>query len=289
MGAAAAGVGNSEMAYVLATGELWYQVPGTIRLELTGTLAPFASAKDIALAVAGRLGTDFAEYKSIEFVGKAAEMLSISSRMVLSNMSVELGAKFGLFPVDGKTIDYLGSIGIDHISPFAADADATYEAEYRLDVSDLEPMAAAPHAVGNVRPIKDLAGVPINQAFLGSCTNGRLEDLRAAAQILEGKKVAPSVRLLVYPASGRVLREAMAEGVAQVLAAAGAVICPPSCGACFGGGGGILAPGETCVSTTNRNFKGRMGSPDSSIYLASPASVAASALKGALCDPRRVS
>ena len=288
MAAAAAGIGNSEMSYVLATGELWYQVPPTIRLELTGTLQEGVSAKDVALAIAGRFGTDLAEYKSIEFVGKVAEEFSIASRMVLSNMSVEFGAKFGMFPADKKTIDYLNSIGVEDVALFASDQDAEYEKTYRLDVTDLEPVAAMPHAVGNVKPVRELVGEPIQQAFLGSCTNGRLEDLRAAARILEGKKVASSVRFLVYPASRKVLRQAIAEGIIQTLADAGALICPPSCGACFGGGGGILAPGETCISTTNRNFKGRMGSPDSRIYLASPATVAASAWQGRIHDPREV-
>ncbi len=289
MAAAAAGIGNSEMAYVLATGELWYQVPASVRLELSGSLPETVSAKDVALAIAGKFGTDFAEYRSIEFVGKAADEFSVASRMVLSNMSVEFGAKFGMFPADMKTIDHLKSIGIVGIAPFAADEDAQYEARHELDVAGLEPLVAAPHDVGNVRPVRELAGVPIQQAFLGSCTNGRLEDLRAAARILDGRKVANSVRFLVYPASRKVLRQAIAEGIVQTLVDAGALICPPACGACFGGGGGILAPGETCISTTNRNFKGRMGSPESRIYLASPATVAASAWQGRIQDPREVS
>jgi 3-isopropylmalate/(R)-2-methylmalate dehydratase large subunit len=288
VGAAAAGIGNSEMAYVLATGELWYQVPPTIRMELSGSLPDMVSAKDVALAIAGRFGTDFAEYKSLEFVGPVAEAFSISSRMVLSNLSVELGAKFGMFSVDAKTIEYLKSIGIEDVSPFGSDQDAEYESRHELDVTDLEPLAASPHAVGNVKPVRQFAGHPIQQAFLGSCTNGRLEDLRTAARILKGKKVADSTRLLVYPASRKVIRDAMEEGIIQVLVEAGAVMCPPSCGPCFGGVGGILAPGETCISTTNRNFKGRMGSPGSFIYLASPATVAASALRGVICDPREV-
>jgi 3-isopropylmalate/(R)-2-methylmalate dehydratase large subunit len=289
MGAAAAGIGNSEMAYVLATGELWYQVPATTRLKLTGSLQDSVSAKDVVLAIAGQFGTSFAEYRSIEFVGNVAEEFSIASRMVLSNMSVEFGAKFGMFPADERTVDYLKSVGIEGISTFASDKDAEYESTYQLDVTSLEPLAAVPHAVGNVKPVRELAGEPIQQAFLGSCTNGRLEDLRAAARVLEGRKVASWVRFLVYPASQKVFRQAIAEGLIQTLADAGALICPPSCGACFGGSGGILAPGETCISTTNRNFKGRMGSPDSRIYLASPATVAASAWQGRIHDPREVS
>ena len=286
LGAAGTGIGTSEMAYVLAKGEIWFQVPQTIRLEITGKLPDKVSAKDVALAIAGRYGTEFAQYRSIEYCGEVARELSISSRLVLSNMSIEYGAKFGFFPVDEKAVSYLQSIGVEGAQEFGPDEDAVYESEYRLDVNDLEPLVALPHSVDNVKSAREMAGTPINQAFLGSCTNGRIEDLRSAAEILNGGKVADSVRLLVYPASRKVLRQAMEEGLIQILVDAGGIINPPSCGACFGNYGGVLAPDEACISSTNRNFKGRMGSSDARVYLASPATVASSALKGVISDPR---
>jgi 3-isopropylmalate/(R)-2-methylmalate dehydratase large subunit len=286
LGAAACGIGTTEMAYVLTTGELWFQVPHSIRIHLKGKLPDMVSAKDVSLAVAGRLGTEFAQYRSIEFVGELAERFSISSRLVLSNMAIEFGAKFGLFAADDKTVAFLKSLGFHGADTFSPDEDAIYEADYEIDASSLEPLVAMPHQVGNVQPVKYAAGEIIHQALLGSCTNGRLEDFRAAAAILKGKTVAPTVRLLVYPASRKVFRQAIDEGLIQILSDAGAIICPPSCGPCFGDHGGVLAPGESCIASTNRNFKGRMGSPEAKVYLASPATVAASALKGAICDPR---
>jgi 3-isopropylmalate/(R)-2-methylmalate dehydratase large subunit len=286
LGAAACGIGTSEMAYVLATGELWFQVPYSIRIRLVGKLPFMVSAKDVSLELSGRFGTEFAQYRSIEFVGEVAEQFSIASRLVLSNMASEFGAKFGLFPADEKTVAYLQSLGMQDVMAFGPDEDATYESDYEVDVSSLDPLVAMPHQVGNVRPVKEVAGELIHQALLGSCTNGRLEDLRVAAAILKGKQVAPSVRLLIYPSSRRVFRQAMDEGLIQTLSDAGGIICPPSCGPCFGDHGGVLAPGESCISSTNRNFRGRMGSSEAKVYLASPATVAASAWKGAICDPR---
>lgn len=288
LGAAAAGIGVSEMAYVLATGELWFQVPPSVRIDLTGRLADLVCAKDVSLVIAGRLGAEFAQYRSLEFAGEAVAAMSLSSRLVLSNMSVEFGAKFGIFPVDHHVVDYLRSIGVENSYPITPDDDAVYENNHRFDISEIEPMVAMPHSVDRVACVRDATGEKIHQAFLGSCTNGRIEDLRVAAGLLRGRKVSPSVRMLVYPASALVYRQAMNEGLLRILSEAGAIICPPSCGPCFGSHGGLLGPGETCIASNNRNFKGRMGSPDASIYLASPATVAASAWKGAICDPREV-
>jgi homoaconitase/3-isopropylmalate dehydratase large subunit len=208
--------------------------------------------------------------------------------MTMSNMAVEIGAKFGLFNADGKTLAYLEGKGEGPLEKIAGDADACHSAVYEIDVSGLAPQVACPHSVGNVKPVSELKGKPVNQAVLGSCTNGRLEDLRAAAGILKGRRVDPSTRLLVYPASRDVYLRAMEEGVLLDLAEAGGILCNPSCGPCFGGHVGLLSKGEVCISSTNRNFKGRMGSPDAEVYLASPATVAASALMGVITDPREV-
>ncbi len=289
LGAGAAGIGTSEMAYLLATGELWFRVPPSLKIELRGKLPELVSAKDVALAIAGRLGTDFANYRSIEYTGELVDELSVSSRIVLSNMAIEFGAKFGLFRGDETTLSYLQGVGVNAASLFGPDEKATYEKIYQLDVSMLEPLIALPHSVAKVVPARTVEGCPIQQAFLGSCTNGRIEDLKVAAELLKGKCVASSVRLLVYPASRAVYRQAIEEGVIQIICDAGGIICPPCCGPCFGDHGGLLASGEKCVSSTNRNFVGRMGSPESEVYLASPATVAASALRGAICDPREVS
>jgi 3-isopropylmalate/(R)-2-methylmalate dehydratase large subunit len=287
-GCAAAGIGRVEVAYVLATGELWFRVPSTVKVILAGELPAGVYAKDLSLAVAMQLGSQFAQYRSIEYAGELARALSLSSRMVLSNMSVEFGAKFGFFSADEKCVAYLKSIGVDDAKEFGPDEDAAYEGEYRIDAGKLEPLVAFPHAVDNVHPVGEASGTPIHQALLGSCTNGRIEDLRAAADILRGRRVASSVRLLVYPASRKILGQAMEEGLIQTLVGAGAILCPPSCGPCFGDHGGILAPGENCIASINRNFQGRMGSPEANVYLASPATVAASAWKGTIWDPREV-
>ena len=288
LGAAATGIGTTEMAYVLAKGELWFLVPGTIRMVLAGRLPDRVMSKDVLLHIAGKYGTEVAQYKSIEFVGDGAETLSVEGRMTMSNMAVEIGAKFGLFNADDKTLEYLKGRVQGALDRFAGDADASYEATYEVNVGVLEPQVACPHSVGNVKPARDLQGKPVHQAVLGSCTNGRLEDLRAAAEILRGKKVDSATRLLVYPASRAVYIQALESGVLKDLAEAGGIICNPSCGPCFGGHVGLMSKGEACISSTNRNFKGRMGSPEAEVYLASPATVAASALKGMITDPREV-
>jgi len=286
--AAGTGIGTTEMAFVLARGELWFRVPETIRFVLTGELPELVTSKDIVLHIAGTFGTEIAQYKSVEFVGDAAEALSVESRMTVSNMAVEIGGKFGFFNADEKTLAYLRDRTDATPQKLAADSDARYEATHEIDTSTLEPVVACPHSVGNVKSIREVARTTVNQALLGSCTNGRLEDLRLAAEILKGRSVDRFTRLYVYPASREVYMASMAEGIIQTLSEAGAIICNPCCGPCFGGHTGLLAPGEKCISSTNRNFKGRMGSPDAEVYLASPATVAASALRGCITDPREV-
>ncbi len=286
LAAAATGIGTSDMVYALATGRLWFQVPETIRFELSGTLSPGVVWKDVILALAGRFGSDVAQYRAIEFAGPAVKETDMASRLTVSNMAVEIGAKFGLFDADEVTEAYLRERGIEATGPLAADPDASYEAVHDVFLSDLDPQVALPNEVDRVAPVGDVAGQPIEQAFIGSCTNGRLEDLEAAAAILEGKRVAPGVRLLVAPASRRVLQEASARGILDTLIAAGASVLPSGCGPCFGGHGGLLGAGERAIGTHNRNFVGRMGSAQAEIYLASPATVAASAIAGRIADPR---
>ena len=288
LGAAGTGVGHTEMAYVLATGKLWFRVPETIRIEIEGELPEHVYSKDVMLMIAGELGTEVAQYKSIEYAGSAVEGMSVESRMVLSNMAVELGAKFGFCPVDDKVIGYVKARTDRPFEPVFADEGAEYAAVYQFDVSTLSPQVACPHSVDNVKDITEVEGLPIDQFFLGSCTNGKYEDLKIAAEILRGERVHPSSRMIIIPATKGVYRRALEEGLIELFLDAGALVANPGCGACFGGGMGVLAPGERCLATTNRNFKGRMGSPDSEVYLASPATVAASAVQGRIADPRRV-
>ena len=288
LAAAATGIGTSEMVYVMATGRLWFRVPQTIRYELDGNLDGGVSWKDVILYLAGLFGSDAAQYRAMEFGGAGVATADMSSRLTVANMGVEMGAKFALFPSDAVTASYLAERGIDGVSPLEADSDATYEAVHEIDLSTLAPQVAMPHDVGNVAPVDEVGDITIHQAFLGSCTNGRIEDLRAAAAVLEGRKIAPGVRMLVAPASRSVLVQAMDEGLVATLIDAGASVLPSGCGPCFGGHGGLLAPGERCIGTHNRNFPGRMGSPQAEIYLASPETVAASALAGRIADPREV-
>lgn len=286
VGAAGAGIGLTEMSYLLATGELWFRVPDTIRFRLTGTTPPALMSKDIVLHIAGRFGTEVAQYRSVEFAGPVAERLSVASRMTVANMGVELGAKFAFFPADGTTLEYLRARTDEPLEPFDADPDATYEAVHEVGIDGLEPQVACPHNPGNVKPVSAVGDVPVHQAFLGSCTNARVEDLAVAAQILAGRRVHPDTRLLVTPASHAVHLEATKAGYIETLLEAGAHVTASGCGACPGGHQGLLGPGETCISATNRNFKGRMGSAEAEVYLASPATVAASAVTGRITDPR---
>jgi 3-isopropylmalate/(R)-2-methylmalate dehydratase large subunit len=286
LAAASCGIGFSEMTYVLATGKLWFRVPETIRFILSGDLTFPVTSKDVMLKIAGEYSAEVAQYKSVEFAGSAAEQMSMASRMTMTNMSVEIGAKFGFFTVDHKTMEYLGQR--TNLSFHDLDLKGSGEASktFDVDLHDLEPQVALPHHVDNVQGVSHLKDVVIHQAILGSCTNGRLEDLKLAAKLIDGKKIHPDVRLLVIPASKEVYKDAMADGTLSVLLEAGGIILNPGCGPCFGAHMGLLAPGERCIASTNRNFKGRMGSDQAEVYLASPATVIASAWKGRIADPR---
>jgi len=284
VGAFAAGIGRTEAAGVWVTGELWLRCPETMRIVLRGKMRSYASAKDLALTVIGRIGADGALYRAVEFACETDDPFSVSDRMVLCNLASEMGAKNGYFPPDVTVAEYIDEAGSD-FSHLHSDPDARYIEELAFDLTEIEPVVAAPHAVDNVHPVGELAGKRIDQALIGTCTNGRIEDLRLAAKILAGHTVSSRVRLLVFPASAKVYRQAVEEGIVRILLDAGAVWMNPGCGPCLGAHEGALAPGEVCISTANRNFKGRMGHPDSEIYLASPATVAASAIAGEIASP----
>jgi homoaconitate hydratase family protein len=289
-GAFATGIGATEMAGVWAEGALWFKVPSTLRIEVEGAFRQWVSAKDLILYIIGKLGADGADYRAVEFDGPAIRSMTVASRMVLANLAMEMGAKVAFTPVDETLLDYLRPRVAQKLDMIAADADACYERVIRVDAWEElpEPQIACPHAVDNVQPLSALGEVPVEQAVLGSCTNGRLEDLHVAAHIVAGRAVHPRTRLVVIPASQQIYREAMRLGYLETLVAAGAIIDPPGCGPCVGVHQGILAAGETCVSSTNRNFLGRMGSPNSRVYLASPAVVAASAIAGELAHPESI-
>jgi 3-isopropylmalate/(R)-2-methylmalate dehydratase large subunit len=291
-GAFATGIGATEMAGVWIEGRLWFKVPATIRIEVDGEFAPWISAKDLILHLIGRLGADGADYRAVEFDGPLIRRLSVASRMVLTNLSMEMGAKVAFTPVDDTLLDYLREKTGRKMptSPeYEPDAEATYERVLEIDASQIsEPQVACPHAVDRVVPLSELGDVPVHQAVLGSCSNGRLEDLEVAAHLLGGRRVHPRTRMLVIPASQQVLLDAIRLGFIQKLIAAGAIVNPPGCGPCVGVHQGILAAGEVCISSTNRNFLGRMGSKDSRVYLASPAVVAASAVAGRIIHPEEI-
>ncbi len=287
LGAFSTGVGATEMAAVWATGELWLRVPETLKITVTGKLPQGVYAKDVVLKVIGTIGADGADYKAIEYSGDAISAMSIASRMVLSNLSMEAGAKTAFVIPDAVTESFVKNIAKGDYEMLTPDADAGYISEHSFDISSLEPQLACPHEVDNVKPISEVAGRKINQAVIGSCTNGRLEDLAEAARVLKGRRVNPDVRLLVVPASWKVYREALNQGILETFIDAGAVIVNAGCGPCLGAHQGCLAPGEVAVTSTNRNFQGRMGSPEAFLYLASPATVAASALEAKLADPRK--
>jgi homoaconitate hydratase family protein len=286
-GAFATGIGATEMAGVWAEGKLWFKVPSTLRIEVEGEFRPWVGAKDLILYIIGMLGADGADYRAVEFDGPAIRRLTVASRMVLANLAMEMGAKVAFTPVDEVLLDYLRPRTAEPLEMISADPDAAYERTIRIDAGEdlWEPQVACPHSVDHVRPLSTLGEVEVHQAVLGSCTNGRLEDLEVAARILSGRTVHPRTRLVVIPASQQIYREAMHLGYLETLVAAGAMINPPGCGPCVGVHQGILAAGETCISSTNRNFLGRMGSKDSLVYLASPAVVAASAVLGRIADP----
>jgi 3-isopropylmalate/(R)-2-methylmalate dehydratase large subunit len=275
------------MAAVFATGKIWLKVPSTIKINVTGRFRDFVTPKDLILDVIGKVGADGAIYKAVEFSGPAIREMSVSGRLTLCNMAVEMGAKTGIIEPDEKTIRYVKERTDKPFRIFSSDPDAKYERILDFNVDHLEPMVACPHSVDNVKPVKSVENIEIDQAFLGSCTNGRLEDLELAARIMRGRHVKKGVRMLVTPASSEVYLQALRNGILEVFIESGAMVCNPTCGACFGGHMGLLASGEVCVSSSNRNFIGRMGSPEAEIYLASPATVAASAVTGKITDPRR--
>ncbi|MFH1469450.1 MAG: 3-isopropylmalate dehydratase large subunit [Pseudomonadota bacterium] len=281
------GIDRTEAAALLLTGETWLKVPSTIRVVLEGQFRKGVSPKDLVLTLAGMIGADGANYMAIEFDGPALGEICVEDRFTVANMGVEMGAKVAVFPVDEQTETYLHSIGVRRHAYEAlwADDDAEYEQRIALRLDKVEPALALPHAVDNVSPVSEHLGLPIQQALLGTCTNGRLSDIKTAADIVRGKKVHPDVRFLVLPASRSVLLAAMEKGYIRTLLEAGAVLLPPGCGPCLGAHQGVLAPGERCVSTANRNFKGRMGCKNAEIMLASPATVAASALAGVISLP----
>jgi len=285
-GAFSAGIGRSEMAVLYATSRIWLKTPASFEMAVNGRLADPVTAKDLVLHIIGSIGADGALYKSVEYTGEAIEAMSLGSRMVLCNMAIEMGAKNGYCAPDDKTYAFLESRAETEYTPVFPDDDAEYERVLEFDASSLEPQVAKPHTVDNVSPIGDVVGTPIHQGLLGTCTNGRIEDLRLAAKILDGRKVADGVRLLVLPASQEILIDALREGLIDTFVKAGALLLNPGCGPCLGAHQGVLAPGEVCLSTANRNFKGRMGSPDADIYLGSPATVAASVVTGVITDPR---
>jgi len=286
-GAFAAGIGRSEVATLWATDEIWLRVPETIKIEIKGELPSGVYAKDVILKIIGDEGADRANYKAVEFKGKAVKKFSLASRLVLANMAAEMGAKNSYFEPDEETLLWLKGRAKDKFKVISSDPDARYEAVLDYNISSLEPQVACPHTVDNVKSVSETEGKEFHQAVIGTCTNGRLEDLEVTARILKGKKVHPKVRVLIIPASRQEYLLALKKGILEILVEAGCVILNPGCGPCLGAHQGILAPGEVALSTANRNFRGRMGSRDAQIYLASPATVAASSLEGKITDPRK--
>ena len=285
-GAFGTGVGATDMAIILRTGSLWFRVPEVIRINLEGELKPGVYAKDVILHILGKLGADYAVYKGVEFTGSLVKQLSMSERMALCNMTTEMGAKTSYIQPDEITFSYLKDKAADY-EVFETDTDYQYSAELTFDLGDLCPQVAAPHSVDNVFPLSEFEGVAVHQAFLGTCTGGRVEDIATAANILKGQKINPFTRLLVVPASSQVLLESMEKGYIKILVDAGATLVTPGCAACLGTHEGMIAEGEVCITASNRNFPGRMGHGKAEIYLASPASVAAAALNGHITDPAR--
>lgn len=286
LGAFSTGIGSTDMAMVFATGQLWFKVPETLKFEIQGTLNDYVYAKDVVLHIIGKIGADGATYKACEFAGETTKKMSVSERMVLCNMAIEMGGKTGLVEPDEKTIDYLKNRTTKKYTIMKTDPDAESLETMQIDVNDLEPQIACPHNVDNVKPISEVEGTHIDQVFLGSCTNGRLEDIRTAAKIVKNHQISDKVRMLVIPASREIYLQAMDEGLLKIFAESGALVCNPCCGPCLGGHIGLVGPGEVSLSTSNRNFQGRQGSPDAEVYLSSAAVAAASAIKGSITDPR---
>ena len=289
LGAFSTGVGSTDMAAGMVTGKAWFKVPSAIRFNLTGKPKKWVSGKDVILHIIGMIGVDGALYKSMEFTGDGIKNLSMDDRFTIANMAIEAGGKNGIFPVDDQTEAYMKEHSMRSYKVYEADEDAVYEAEYTIDLSKLEPTVAFPHLPENTKTMNEISQeIVIDQAVIGSCTNGRIEDLRTAAEILKGRKVKKGVRCIIIPATQSVYLQAMEEGFLKIFIEAGAVVSTPTCGPCLGGYMGILAAGERCISTTNRNFVGRMGHVESEIYLASPAVAAASAVMGKIAAPEEL-
>jgi len=289
LGAFSTGMGSTDIAMVFALGKTWLRFPESFQVVLSGRFQKGVYAKDLALYLVGTLGSDGATYKALEFDGEALSNLSMSDRLTISNLVVEAGAKVGLFPSDEITHNYLDARGRgEKYYPLRADTDASYERLIKISLKELEPVVSKPHAVDNVAPVRELKGTKVQQVYLGSCTSGRLEDLAEAAAILQGRKIHPEVRLIIAPASREILSQAIKKGYIETFLEAGASIVAPGCAGCFGLHQGVLGDGESCLSTANRNFKGRMGNPEAYIYLGSPATAAATALRGEITDPREV-
>lgn len=287
-GALGTGVGSTDMAAGMATGEAWFKVPETMKFVFNGKLQPWVSGKDLILHTIGDIGVDGALYRAMEFTGEVIDNLSMADRMTISNMAIEAGGKCGLIAPDQTTFDYLEGRVDDDYTVFKSDQDASYYQIKEYDVSSLEPQVAYPHLPENTRPISQVDEIQVDQVVIGSCTNGRLKDIREAAKVLEGKKKAANVRLLIFPGTQEIYKQAMHEGLVDILIDAGAAVSTPTCGPCLGGHMGVLAAGERAVSTTNRNFVGRMGHPDSEVYLSNPAVAAASAIAGKIVSPEEV-
>ncbi|HTX60779.1 MAG TPA: homoaconitase large subunit [Methanobacterium sp.] len=284
-GAFATGMGATDLAMVYATGKTWLMVPGTFKIDVKGTFRQYVTSKDLILNIISKIGSYGATYKALEFRGETVNNMDVTGRLTMCNMAVECGAKNGIMEPNQAVLDYLKTRNVKDFRVFRSDSDSTYEKEYHFDVDEMEPQIACPHNVDNVYPLSQVEGGEINQAFIGSCTNGRLEDLRLAANVLKGLKVHEDVRLIIAPASKKIYQEALHEGIIEAFLDAGAIICNPGCGPCLGAHMGVLGQGEKCISTTNRNFVGRMGDPDSEVYLANPAVVASSAVAGEIKGP----
>lgn len=291
LGAFSTGVGSTDLAAGMATGEAWFKVPSAIKFNIIGKPSKWVSGKDIILHIIGMIGVDGALYKSMEFVGEGINNLTMDDRFTITNMAIEAGAKNGIFPVDEVTIDYMKNHSTKEYKVYEADEDAVYEEEYTIDLSKIRPTVSFPHLPENTRTIdevEDIDDIKIDQVVIGSCTNGRIDDLRAAAKVFEGRKVKKGVRTIIFPATQKIYLQAIEEGLIKIFIEAGATVSTPTCGPCLGGHMGILAEDERCVSTTNRNFVGRMGHATSEVYLASPAVAAASAIAGKIYNPEKI-
>ncbi|NPA15512.1 MAG: 3-isopropylmalate dehydratase large subunit [Deferribacteres bacterium] len=288
LGAFATGVGSTDLGAVMATGQIWLKVPSSIKFVLKGKKGRFVTGKDIILHIIGMIGVDGARYKAMEFAGETLKELCMDERFTICNMAIEAGGKAGIIPADDITKAYVEGRAKREPAYFYSDEDASYEDTYEINVSELEPVVALPHLPENVKPVREVKGVKIDQAFIGSCTNGRITDLRQAAEVLKGRKVHPDVRLIIIPATQQIYRQAMEEGLFEIFLEAGAAISTPTCGPCLGGHMGVLAEGERAVATTNRNFVGRMGHPRSEVFLSNPYVAAASAVAGEIVHPEEV-